>query len=215
MERVINKYKESLKKHGYSTAAQLDPKNRNDLRFSSLVSFLPHTKAFTLLDYGCGLAFLEDYLQQTGFTNCIYHGVDIVENFIAENRNRNPQGKYDVIKTYSDVNTSYDYISLFSVFNLLYDSNAEEQEKTVQETIKHLFGKTNVCLCVNFMTDQVDFVQDEAYHQNIVGFYDFAFQKLNRRLIIDQSYLPYEFTMLIFKDQERQTDINSVYARQL
>jgi hypothetical protein len=52
------------------------------------------------------------------------------------------------------------------------------------------------------MSDQVDFEAPDAYHQNIFEIYNFSFNNLSRRINIDQSYMPYEYTIHIFNDSE-------------
>ena len=52
------------------------------------------------------------------------------------------------------------------------------------------------------MTDQVDFIQEGAFHQNVLELYEFAKEKLTKRVAVDESYMPYEFTFHFFKDEE-------------
>jgi hypothetical protein len=50
------------------------------------------------------------------------------------------------------------------------------------------------------MTDDVDFVQDGAYHVAPDDVLSFVRQTMTKRLQLDQSYMPYEFTVVAFRD---------------
>ena len=47
------------------------------------------------------------------------------------------------------------------------------------------------------MTDRVDFVQPQALHMNIETIVDFMRQNMSPRLRVDESYMPYEFTLVV------------------
>jgi len=200
MKNIIYQYSENYKKHGDSAEALFWTKGRQELRFEKLSSFMYHAHDnFTVLDFGCGLAHLKEFLDAK-YKNYIYSGVDIVGDFIGASKNKYPNVEIDLIDTHKDVILEYDYIIASGVFNLLYTSNHDEHKKNVFNIIKHLFSKTKKALLIDFMHDKVDFIQDNNYHQNIPELYKFINEKVSKRFIIDQSYMPYEFSCAIYKD---------------
>lgn len=200
MDEIIRQYKESFALHGNSPNAVFWPKGRQDERFTALTRFISKDK-FSILDFGCGLAHLRIYLEKNHPNKFEYTGADIVDDFVKENRKNFQNDKFILINTASEIAEQYDHIVSSGAFNMLYVNDVQEHKKIVFGILTELFSKTKVSLSVNFMTDAVDFIQPGAYHQNIKELYDFAFTKLSKRIVIDQSYMPYEFTITFFKDQ--------------
>jgi hypothetical protein len=64
------------------------------------------------------------------------------------------------------------------------------------------------------MSDYVDFKQKEAYHQNELELISFITKKLSKRFLLDKSYMPYEFTIIIYKNEYINNE-KSVYSEEL
>ena len=154
-----------------------------------------------VLDYGCGLGHLYKYINAK-FPLCEYSGADIVSEFINENHRNYPDVSFNLIADESDVIEPYDYIVSAGVFNLLCTDSVEEHRLIVFDILEHLFTKTRIALAVNFMTDEVDFIQDGAFHMNAVELLEYAKARLTNRVVLDQSYMPYEFTLTCYKNDE-------------
>ena len=176
------------------------PKGRLDLRFDALTGPIAHDD-FSILDYGCGLGHLKAYLDKR-FDEFAYCGVDIVGEFIKENLRNFPDGVFREIESYKSIADQFDYVVLSGVFNLLYTDDVDRHQRNVRETLLNLFGNTKIALSVNFMTDQVDYKQPFAHHQNVFEIYEFVSKYMSPRLFLDQSYMPYEFTIVAYRDQE-------------
>ncbi len=200
LDSVINTYKEAFRENGDSTLSVLTPKGRQDLRFGTLLSHFPKTEPGTIMDFGCGLAFLKAYIDQQGLP-FQYSGCDMVDDFIRHNSTKYPGSEFILLNGKDLFSGSYDYIVSSGVFNMLYTESAESHEKIVFDTLKGLFEKCDKVLSVDFMTDTVDFIQEGAYHQNLGNLLDFVRQHLSKRFIVDHSYMPYEYTISIFKDE--------------
>ena len=197
-DAVVALYRDAFQRHGHSPSAVLWPKGRQELRFEALTRFVS-SENFAVLDYGCGLAHMKPFLDSR-FASFSYAGVDIVPEFIAENRRRHADGSFAVIGSHHDVVDDYDYVLLSGVFNVRYGREDESHKKIVRDTLTHLFNRCRVLLAVNFMSDRVDYRQPNSYHQNPLELHDFVSQHLTPRLVVDQSYMPYEFTLTAFRD---------------
>jgi len=198
ISQVKTIYSNAYKEHGDSIKSLFIPKGRQKERFDVLTSYI-NNDGFTILDYGCGLAHLKQYLEEK-FSDYTYTGVDIVNEFIDENTKKFKDAQFQLINEHQEIVGNFDFIISAGVFNILYDDSFEKQQYIIEETLTHLFSLANKVLSVDFMTDQVDFIQENNYHQNVVQIYNFASKNLSKRLVIDQSYMPYEFTIHIFKD---------------
>ena len=208
MENIIKLYEDAFQQYGDSPHAVLCPKGRQGVRFHSLTRHINENEEnFSLLDYGCGLAHLKPFLEDR-YQNVTYVGADAVDAFIQSCKAKYPQSEFLSARSPENIDDNYDYIVSAGAFNLLYDNDIEIHRTIVFDIIEQLFAKTRVYLSVNMMTDIVDFHQPAAYHQNIIQLYNFVFDKLSRRLVIDQSYMPYEFTLTVWKDQYIQRPAN-------
>jgi len=201
MKKIIEIYKNAYKEHGNSLKAILTPKGRQDFRFQSICQCIKVDKESTVLDYGCGLGHLFEYIQRH-YSLCKYSGVDIVSEFINENHLNYPNTSFDLINKEEDVKGTFDYILSAGVFNLLYAETEEKHKSVVYKILEHLFDRTKIALAVNFMTDEVDFQQDGAFHMNVIELLNYAKNHLTKRVVLDQSYMPYEFTLILYKNDE-------------
>ena len=198
MTSMIEQYQRAFQEHGDTPAAVLWPKGRQDLRFNALTSHI-QKDCFSVLDYGCGLAHLKAYLNQR-FQEVAYHGVDLVPDFVHAVQQKYPDANVKVVTSYQDITDSIDHVVISGAFNIIADGNTTTYLASVQETLQHLFKLCRISLAVNFMTDKVDFQQAGAHHTNVEHMYNFIRKNLSHRLIINQSYMPYEFTCIVFKD---------------
>lgn len=203
-------YREAFEKHGMSPSSVLMPKGRQDVRFASMCRHM-RSSDFSVLDFGSGLGDLARYLH-SHFGNVRYTGVDIVDEFVAAASKAYPADRFEKLVDFRNLAETFDYVVIAGVFNSLYSENEDTHKRYVFDVISHLFALTNDYMSLNFMTTAVDFKQAGAYHQNPVELCEFVSRHLSSRWILDQSYMPYEFTLTIFRDAEilRPENIYSV-----
>jgi trans-aconitate methyltransferase len=194
---VIKMYEEAFALHGPTPSAVFWPKGRQSLRFNALTRNFSAERP-TVLDFGCGLAHLKPFVDAR-WPGCGYTGVDIVPSFIEHNEATYSDAQFRCIRSVDEIDEEFDIIVASGVFNLIYNCSEAEHARIVFETIGALFSKSRVGVSVDFMTDQVDYRQHGAYHQNPIALYNFARERLSRKVVIDQSYLPYEFCLTVFQ----------------
>ena len=193
-------YKEAFEIHGDSPSSVLWPKGRQNLRFEALTKFINKKSDFSVLDFGCGLAHLKEFLNDN-YSTVSYTGVDMLPEFIDANKKKYPQSDFLMLNDVNEIKSNYDFICVSGTFNILYEKDFKTHQTKVFDIVKTLFQKCNVYLSVNFMTDAVDFQQPDTYHQNVTELYEFAIKNLSKRLVIDQSYMPYEYTLTVWKNE--------------
>lgn len=197
---LVEQYQRAFAEHGDTPAGVLCPRGRQTLRFDALTRHFP-SEGFSVLDYGCGLAHLKSYLDQR-FGRYDYHGADLVPEFVNAVAAKYPGAPVQLVRSYADVSTPVDHVVISGTFNIIDGADRTAYVERVQAALVHLFGLARVSLSVNFMTDRVDFVQPQALHMNVEAMMDFVRQKLSPRLRVDESYMPYEFTLVVLKDSE-------------
>ena len=197
---LVEQYQRAFAEHGNTPAGVLWPRGRQALRFDALTRHFS-SGGFSVLDYGCGLAHLKDYLDQR-FSQYEYHGADLVPEFVNTAAAKYPEAHVRLVQSHMDVSTPVDHVVISGTFNIIEGADRAAYVERVQAALLHLFSLARVSLAVNFMTDRVDFMQPQALHVSVEGMMDFMRQRLSPRLMVDESYMPYEFTLVALKDSE-------------
>jgi cyclopropane fatty-acyl-phospholipid synthase-like methyltransferase len=194
-------YEEAYLEYGDSPAGVLWPKARQDIRFDALTRNIRLEGDFSLLDFGSGLAHLKEYLDSK-YRNVIYSGVEMQDFFLEASNLKYPECKFYNFDSPSELNENFDYIVSSGAFNLLYTGSEREHKEMVFRIIKELHARSNIYCSFNFMSDDVDFKQDGAYHQNVGEILNYVSNNLSKRVAVDCSYMPYEFTITVWRDQK-------------
>lgn len=197
---LVEQYQRAFAAHGDTPAGVLWPRGRQALRFDALTQHFSG-EGFSVLDYGCGLAHLKEYLDQR-FSRFEYHGADLVPEFVQATVAKYPDARVQLVRSHADVSTPVDHVVISGTFNIIDGVDRAAYVERVQAALSHLFSLARVSLAVNFMTDRVDFVQPQALHMNVEAMMDFMRRHLSPRLRVDESYMPYEFTLVALKDRE-------------
>lgn len=200
MDEVVAAYQAAFAAHGPGPAAQLAPKGRFLERFGALTQAVPAEGEFSVLDYGCGLAYLHGYLAQHQ-ARARYVGADAVPEFVAHNREAHPQASFHLARSPEAVPGDFDLVVASGVFNL---DTGPGHQAFVRASLVQLFAKAKHALAVDFMSSHVDYQQAGAYHEEPFALAAWAREALGPRLKLDLSYMPYEFTLVVYKDARIQ-----------
>src|SRR5690349_18585775 len=116
---AINRYNKRLEEHGISEQALgWGAKGRAKLRYEILLSQwnLDHS---SILDFGCGFGDMFDYINEKGFKDVSYTGIDINDNFINIARQRHEKGAEFILGNLFELPTvkTFDFILSSGVFN--------------------------------------------------------------------------------------------------
>ena len=117
-EEIEEEYTTKFLEHGVSSSAMLMPKGRHEARFSIVAEYLSELSNPTLLDYGCGLGFLNDYLIENKI-RVNYLGVDMTGSFIDNCIERTGDAnKFKKIHPMDEIQETFDVVFASGVFNL-------------------------------------------------------------------------------------------------
>lgn len=203
---LVEQYRQSFSEHGDTPAGVQWPRGRQSLRFDALTRHFPSDN-FSVLDYGCGLGHLKPYLDQR-FDNVEYRGADLVPEFINAASAKFPNAKILLIDSHDQLTEPVDHVVISGTFNIIEGDDRDAYLDMVKQTLLHLFALSQMSLSINFMTDQVDFMQPGALHVNPGEMMEFMRAEMSPRILVDSSYMPYEFTLVVFKDSEIQRPDN-------
>jgi SAM-dependent methyltransferase len=196
--QIIGRYQAAFAKHGDSLESVLWTKGRQKIRFVVLTAHIAD-EGFSILDFGCGLAHLKNYLDER-FRSYRYSGADFVPEFIEYDRERHRDATFHLADSPIQVPGDFDHIVMSGIFNLRYGDDDESAFEIVKRILREAFAKARVSLAVDFRRDRTNYREPDAYHQSLASLYQFACDELSPRLRFDLSYMPYEYTMIVFKD---------------
>jgi len=189
-------YSKAFEKFGDTSSSVMIPKNNQYLRFDSVISFLPKKNHLKIIDYGCGLAHFYEHLIANWPYEFEYIGVDINKEFLDHNKTKYKEATFVERDKFLLMKNKFDFVVCIGTFNLKYKKNNFENQQFVFQEIQKIWDKTQKSLYVNFMSTVVDFQQENAYHQDVGSIYKFFCARLTRNVVIDSTYLPYEFSIV-------------------
>lgn len=201
LSALRDSYRRTFAEHGDSPAAVQWPKGRQELRWAALTGHLPPGTRGRFLDFGCGLGHFKGFVDKH-FPGSSYSGADVVPEFIDHACQVHPGAEWQLLTRLEDLRGEFDYIVLSGVFNRLYFADPEQHQLYLEHVLGFLFARARISLSIDFMSDRVDFVQAGAFHQNVDRIRAFAQRALSARLRIDESYMPYEFALTVFRDAQ-------------
>jgi hypothetical protein len=193
VQTVRRLYQEAFARHGDTPSAVLLPKGRQAERWAAMTGDFEEGP---VLDFGCGLAHLKTWIDENR-RDLEYFGADMVPEFVAAARVKFPDTVFFEVSDPGDLRQSFRYTLASGTFNLLYVDDDRQHWRIVQEILYQLWQVTTDVMAVDFMHTMVDYRQQGAYHQKVEELIGFVRTTLSRRLKLDFTYLPYEFTAII------------------
>ena len=193
-------YAESHKRYGDTSAALLTPKGRHDLRFLPIMEILKNRTEGSLLDYGCGIGLLYESIRKANL-EVKYTGWDMTVSFIESCQHRfGSTERFRLIEPDTPITEHFDFVVCSGVFNLATSEDEGESHTYVRERLYQLLSVTDQVLTCDFLSPFVDFEQDGAQHVAIELVAKWLVESGHRRFIIRHDLLPYEFTVVVYKD---------------
>ncbi len=202
IKAISGLYNGLVGKHGDSLLSVQRPRGRQELVFSVLLDMCEGDD-YSILDVGCGVGHLLEFLRHGGHAGA-YRGLDVSAEMI-----RICTGKFE-----QDGNASFrlgtldqleggevfDYVVLSGAFN----NNplklpVEACMGMVTDHLSRMFALCRRGVSVNFASTYVDYQSEGAFHASPEALFSFG-KTLTKRVAIRHDYMPYEFTMHLYKD---------------
>ena len=143
LNRMFNEYKILLDNYGYSEKSLGWNKPKHIDRFKGVLTpwiHLKENKNISILDYGCGLGHLYEFLKLNGF-KWSYLGIDINKKFINEAQKIQSNNLFlhsDISNLAKD--TKFDLIFMIGTFNRKFN----DSEELLKSSIKDCISKANL-----------------------------------------------------------------------
>ncbi len=195
----VRRYEKRLQELGYSPATLgWGTHGRQEVRFAVLAEFALRDDGSSVLDVGCGFCDLYGFLKSQGWRGR-YTGIDIVPGLLGVARQRHPG--LDVreidITDPTILLDEYDFVISSGVFNAALPSGTNESY--IEASLKRMLQLSRQATCVDFLSSYVDFRKQGAHHTDPCWAFALA-MRMTRRVILRDDYMPYEFSMFLFRD---------------
>ena len=155
----------------------------------------------SLLDFGCGLSHLYEYIRAHGLDHIAYSGLDLSPRFLDASRRKFPEITYyeiDVLQE-PDRLPVFDYIVINGLFNARLDTPYSDMFDYVTSVLRVLFPKANVGLAFTVMSKYVDWERDDLFHLPFDDLARFLDEHLTRNFVIRHDYGLYEYTTYLYR----------------
>jgi SAM-dependent methyltransferase len=159
----------------------------------------------SLIDLGCGLGDLLEYLrQQHGFRGR-YLGLDFVPGFVAHARARyagDPAARFEELDvTHAPLPSGYDVVLTSGMFNNRIDDNWG----FLVSTLAAMFGAARKAVAFNVMSHYVDYEDPGLYYCDPLRLFDHCKRELTPRVTLRHDYLvkpesiPFELSLYLYR----------------
>jgi SAM-dependent methyltransferase len=120
-----------------------------------------------LLDLGCGVGFLLDYLQANGLLESVdYTGVDVLNSVLDDARQRWPNARFDRrdVRDEPFDEEAFDYCIACGLFNLKHGNSYPDAVAVAESTMRAVWPSVTIGLGFNSMSKHVDWERDDLFH---------------------------------------------------
>jgi ubiquinone/menaquinone biosynthesis C-methylase UbiE len=196
--RVVKRYLDRYAEHGiHVDTLKSGGAGKQFIRHSVHASMFD-LEGKDILDVGCGIGMFYEYLKNSSIKIASYTGLDIIDPFIESNRIRFPEARFDKLDIFRAPLDAYkpDIVFMSQVFNNRYQET--NNEEIIREAIRRFFAVARVGLAIDFLTSYVDYMEPELYYFSPEKILAFA-KTLTRTVAIRHDYLPFEFTLFLYK----------------
>jgi hypothetical protein len=200
IEEVRAIYLNQFNKYGVDNKSLFWPKGRQNIRFEQHLSILEESMKYgnetvSILDYGCGFSDLYEYIINANLSISEYIGVDILDEFLQVSKEKFNQNNYYTRDFFClNIHIKADLIVASGTFNIRYFDEYEKNYAFLLSEIAMLSKRAKSYISFDFMTDQVDYMNINAFHISPVRLEDDLRENFNyRKVRIIKSEIPYEF----------------------
>lgn len=163
--------------------------------------FARHQGPFTVYEVGCGLGDMSGFLERN-FPDASYAGCDINADLVERALLARPHLDLRVRDILEEPPPESDYIVASGIFNLHMSVPAPEWQQFIFSMLRRMYASARHGIASNFHTGYVDWRKEHDYYQDPCAVFDFAKRELSRFVELRHAYYPWEFAVLVFREQQ-------------
>lgn len=176
-------------------------------RFALLTDIGPISREGSVLDVGCGLGHLCDFLRKHGWKGK-YTGVDINPDMVRSAKKRLPEDNFickDILT--EDFDKRYDYV--FCGATIQHRPKYANPEGYLKQMVKKMFSLTKKALAFDIFSNRVDYTDEDKLYVDPMRLLSFCYT-LTNRIVLRNDARPYEIMVYLYK--EITTDSLNIYS---
>jgi len=202
---MIEHYSTLLDRHGPTMAAlEYRSEEQQIKRYSVLAGIGPMGVLSSVLDVGCGLGHLCDFLRRYGW-NGAYTGIDINPTMVASARERLPKDEFMCVDmSCESLDRQFDYV--FCGATVQHRPRSGDPIKYMEEMVTRMFAMTKIGLAFDVFSNRVEFTDDQKLYVDPSYLVNFCLS-LTRRYVLRNDYRPYEIVVYLYKNVAKN-DLN-------
>lgn len=197
-------YLPRLKTYGiYSPACvSWNSKASQELRFEVIAKIFPKKQEkFSLIDIGCGVGDLYNFLQSKGYKNVDYLGVDIIPEMVAAAQLKFPGIKFmvaDFMNT--DWQKKADYLVCSGTLNMVFGDHNQHQ-KYVRDFIGKMFQMSDKGIAFNLLSieGKHEFEEDPRFYYADPEYWYKTCLEITTQTKLYTDYLAHDFCLYMLK----------------
>jgi SAM-dependent methyltransferase len=156
----------------------------------------------TLLDFGCGLAHLYDYIETLPDASLIqYTGLDLSPAYLGVARRRRPEANLvhmNVLESEALL-PEFDYVIANEIFNCRGNIPLGPWTEYWREMVTLLFRHARRGLAFDVMSKIVDWERDDLFHLSLDAMAEFVGRRLSRHFIVRHDYGKYHYAVFVYR----------------
>ena len=160
------------------------------IRFEVLCEIAEDFFKSSILDVGCGLGHLIDYLLSNQFSG-LYKGIDTVDQMIVASKKRYPLFDFETNVLDSIQNAAYDYVIASGIFTFV-------NWPSMQSTIEKLFLCSKKGVAFNSLSAFAIEKEAEIFYPDPRSVFEFC-KKITSNVVLRQDYMPHDFTIYLYR----------------
>jgi SAM-dependent methyltransferase len=171
----------------------------------------PGRPRLALLDFGCGLGFLPDWLAANGLLEAVdYTGLDASATILDQARARWPGLRFVQADALQEgvpapaAGGRYDAVVAIGIFTARFGRGRAEMEAYARATLEALWPAASRCLAFNAMSAHVDWEREDLFHWPLDEAMRFCRARLSRHVAMRTDYGLWEYTCHVWREPARQ-----------
>jgi SAM-dependent methyltransferase len=177
------------------------------LRYSALLSAIDFgsysaKRPLRLLDLGCGLGLLLDWLAENGLLDSVdYTGVDLVEPMIEAVRGRWPDQRFELrdVRDEPFADNAFDYCIVCGIFTVKHGNTYDETVNLAQSTLRAVWPSVSLGIAFHSMSKHVDWERDDLFHWPLDDIMAFCKRDLSRHVTFKLDTGQWDVSTLVHK----------------
>jgi len=202
-DKAIAYFESLYKQYGVDEKSLGWSKNKQNIRFEQVFKHIKES-TISVLDVGCGFGDMYSYLEQSEkYVRLEYCGIDIMNSFLDVAKEKHSNNNTEFVCTgllEYEPNRTWDWVVECGLFGLNVYGDEEKMYEYIEKSMQKAFLLADKGISFNFLSDKVDFrTSGTDFHISPERVLELAY-RLSRRVILDNSIMPFEFTITVWKD---------------